>query len=118
MPLPNQYTFEEFITYALNFCMMMAYNSGQLEEYYNLYALLVYSGFDYQCTGFVDTNLVINQMIAYYSQIYPGLNQQAVNQVLTQNGIQLGGKINEAQFIQAYKGVAKMFQGQKPKGHP
>ena len=66
----------------------MAYQNQQVQEYNNLYVLLIYSGFDPQGVGFVDSNAVVIQMIGYYSQMYPGVNQQVVNQVLVQNGVQ------------------------------
>ena len=114
MEMPTQYTIMDFATYAINFCMMMAYHSGKIDEYENLYALLIYSGFDPQGDGFVDSKYVVNQMISYYSQLYPGINQQVVNQVLIQNGVQPGAKINESKFIQIYRAVANMFKGQQP----
>ena len=59
----------------------MAYQNQQVQEYNNLYVLLLYSGFDPQGVGFVDSNAV-------FSQMHPEVNQQVVNQVLVQNGVQ------------------------------
>ena len=106
----------DFAAYAINFCMMKAYHSGKIDEYENLYALLIYSSFDPEGVGFVDSSVVANQMIAYYSQMFPGINQQLVNQVLAQNGVKPGTKINEEQFIKIYRTVAQMFEGQQPQG--
>ena len=116
MEMPTQYTIVDFATYAINLCMMITYQNGQIEEYKNLYALLMYSSFDPEGVGAVDSGVVVNQMIAYYSQMFPGINQQLVNQVLTQNGVKLGAKINEEQFIKIYRAVAQMFEGQQPQG--
>ena len=103
--MPTQYGMSDFATYAINFWMIISHQNQQVQEHKNLYALLLYSGFDPQATGSVDSNSVVNQMIGYYSQMYPGVNQQVVNQVLAQNGVQPCGRISEQQFIRIYNAV-------------
>ena len=116
MPLPTKYDFDDFITYALNFSMMLCYASGQLEEYYNLYSLLIYSGIDREGVGYIDTYAVMKYLIDYYSQIFPNLNQQIVEQELAKKNIKLGPKTSEADFIKIYRCIGSLFEGKQHQG--
>ena len=116
MPLPTVYDFEDFVTFALNFSMMVIYESGQQEEYASLYALLVYSSIDREGVGYVDTYEVMKNLIDYYSKAYPGLNQQMVEQELARNNYKLGPKISEDEFINIYKCIGRLFAGKETQG--
>lgn len=111
MTLPLNYCFKDLVIYSISFCRIMNNQEKKSEEEEEeLNNLLLFFEIDQSFIGLIDSNAVINKIVQNFGHIHPFINYDKVIHFLNQKGIQYGGKIYEAQFLDIFKSITQKIK--------